>query len=320
MERILYTSQDVRKAIIHLFSSSKGRRVAITAFVGDGAEAYLPKPMGLNLICWPKAGGTNPNTLRILKKGRVKISFADSVHMKVYWTEDQGAVLTSANLSTNALGSGNLKEVGIFLSPGELDIDRLISSIKTRPMRHSELLKLDRKHTIYVIRNRIKTRSKAESFGEWYNLPYRQEWKLYCWIERGGAISLKAKEISKNIHGVSEPKSVLYACKGEYIIRDCILSFALKMNSPSQLEWVFADHIVRVSRSDKKAYDTNFPYQVVQVWPNKTYPAPFRIDNRFKDAFVKAVRKYGASRIEKPKLTKPPKRLIDLIYKLYISK
>ncbi len=111
--KVLYQSSDVRREIIKIFSHGGRRRVAIAAFVGDGAESYLPKPPGLEIICWPKAGGTNPNTLRRLTKRGAKIRFADRVHMKVYWADGYGAVITSANLSTNALGSGDLKEAGI---------------------------------------------------------------------------------------------------------------------------------------------------------------------------------------------------------------
>jgi hypothetical protein len=42
-EEILYSSSEVRAAIIDLFSKAKGRRVAISGFVGNGAEAYLPR-------------------------------------------------------------------------------------------------------------------------------------------------------------------------------------------------------------------------------------------------------------------------------------
>src|SRR4051812_26338296 len=113
MEKILYTSAEVRKAIIDLFTGCKGRRVAVVGFVGDGAESYLPKPSGIELICWPKAGGTNPNVLRRLAKNKVIIRFADRLHMKVYWAEGTGSIVTSANLSANALGAGNLKELGV---------------------------------------------------------------------------------------------------------------------------------------------------------------------------------------------------------------
>jgi phosphatidylserine/phosphatidylglycerophosphate/cardiolipin synthase-like enzyme len=154
MKRILYTSADVREAVVNLFRFSAGRRFAITAFVGEGAEAYLPKPKGLNLICWPKEGGTNPDVLRRLAKRGANVFFADALHMKVYWSEDQGAIITSANLSTYALGSGNLKEIGILLPPRILNVDRLIQTLKIRPMTKSELRDFDRRHKEYAVRNR----------------------------------------------------------------------------------------------------------------------------------------------------------------------
>jgi len=101
-------------------------------------------------------------------KRRVRVFFADALHMKVYWSENKGTVITSANLSTNALGSGNLKEVGVLLEPGELDIDRLIQSLKLRPVTESALRKLDRLHKLYVVRNKAKSemRSKVESLSK----------------------------------------------------------------------------------------------------------------------------------------------------------
>jgi hypothetical protein len=83
VRKVLYTSAEIRKAITQLFSSSRKRRVAISAFVGEDAEAYLPKPNGLELFCWPKGGGTNPNAIRKLRKLGVKVYFSRAVHMKV---------------------------------------------------------------------------------------------------------------------------------------------------------------------------------------------------------------------------------------------
>src|SRR5208337_4036975 len=143
---VLYKSVDVKKEIIRLFSNGKGRRIAISAFVGDEAGAYLPKRKGLRLICWPRAGGTNPNELRKLIKQGVSVEFADSLHMKIYWAEGLGAVITSANLSTNALGSGGLKEIGLRFGADQVDIDQVIRSIKPHPVKPSELNRLDREH------------------------------------------------------------------------------------------------------------------------------------------------------------------------------
>lgn len=106
--KMLMTSNDVRKELTTLMAPSKRRRVAISAFVGKGARDYIPKPRGVELICWPRAGGTNPQELRRLKRGGVKIGFANLLHMKLYWAAGRGTLVTSANLSTNALGAGNL--------------------------------------------------------------------------------------------------------------------------------------------------------------------------------------------------------------------
>ena len=51
MKNILYSSGEVRQAVVKLFESSKGRRVAISAFVGNGAEVYLGKTELLEIYC-----------------------------------------------------------------------------------------------------------------------------------------------------------------------------------------------------------------------------------------------------------------------------
>lgn len=75
--------------------------------------------------------------------------------MKVYWTKDMGAVITSANLSQNALGSGNLREVGVWLEPGQVDIDRILGSMAYRKASTRDLHELDNAHREYHIRNRL---------------------------------------------------------------------------------------------------------------------------------------------------------------------
>src|ERR1017187_1223207 len=113
--RVLYNSAEVRSAIIELFRGGDAKGIAISAFVGDGSDAYLPCPKGLRLICSPTPGATNPGTLRLLISKGVTVEFVDGLHMKVYWAENRGAVVTSANLFTNAMGVGGLKEAGVFL-------------------------------------------------------------------------------------------------------------------------------------------------------------------------------------------------------------
>ncbi len=312
MKRVLYNSSEIRKEIIRIFKSYNERRVAISAFIGEGADAYLPTPQGLQLICWPKAGSTNPDMLRELIKRGVDVFFADDLHMKLYWSESQGAVLTSANLSTNALGSGNQKEIGILVSSKDIDIDHLIASIQTRHASKNELQELDRLYKSYVVRNphEFKYRHRAMSFAEWYESPFRKEWKL-GWYGEYGPISSIAKERAMREYGVNEPKDWLNACEGEFKEGDWILSFKL-IRLPRQLQWISVDDVVSVPKSDK-AYEKEYPYQVVQTHPNNCYPQPpFRINNKkFMKAFSNAVQKFGVDKVKK--VITPPNDLIKFI-------
>lgn len=78
--------------------------------------------------------------------------------MKVYWSEDQVAVITSANLSINVLSGGRsgLKEIGVLLPPGEVDIERIIASLRSRRVFELELEELERKinHSFAVLADR----------------------------------------------------------------------------------------------------------------------------------------------------------------------
>ena len=316
--RILYTSTEVRKRIIELFASSKGRRVAITAFVGKGAEAYLPKPDGLELVCWPKAGGTNPHILRKLIKRGVQVSFVDSLHMKVYWTADKGAIVTSANLSTNALGAGNLQEFGIFIPVGQIDIDKILSSLKQRQASPQELLRLDRLHHEYEVQTvSHQTRTQGTTFPEWYKLPFRPVWKLGWWDTYSVACSV-AKQVTREEYGISAPYDFLTCRRNDYKKNDWVLSFRLKGKSPTAIRWMPVDRVVPIPKSDRKAYTSQYPYQAIQVWSLTHYPAPpFRIDQRFRLAFSKAIRELGAESIRESDPSKPSKWLIDFIYSSY---
>src|SRR4051812_5854740 len=109
MVEVLYSSEAIRVAVRDLFRRGRGRRGAIVAFVGDGAEASLPRPSGLELYCWPCAPGTNPRAIRLLRKLGVDTFFVDRLHTKLYWASGRGAVVASSNLSTNAYGHGGLK-------------------------------------------------------------------------------------------------------------------------------------------------------------------------------------------------------------------
>jgi len=246
------------------------------------------------------------------------VSFVDSLHMKVYWTEDKGAVITSANLSTNALGAGNLRELGIYVPSGQLNIKKILASLKKRPVTNKELSRLDKQHHEYqkVTRDYPKA-AKGVTFREWYELPFRPKWKI-GWGDVEGDFSKAAKEIAKEEYNVRTPNDFAMGERNAYQKNDWVLNFDLSGETPIGVRWMSVDYVVRVPKSDKKAYSTGYPFQAVQVWSPRHYPEPpFRVEPRFRNAFKKAVREFGADKIWEQDVVRPSKSLMTLIYDNY---
>jgi hypothetical protein len=318
MPTILYNSENVRKEINNLFKLEKGRRVAISAFVGIGAEAFLPKPSGITLICWPKAGGTNPETIRKLIRNDVNVFFVESLHMKIYWTETKGAIMTSANLSTNALGDGNLKEIGVLMKSNEIDIDRVIISLDPKAVDQKRLNLLDKEHNSYLKKNpKILSlnKSKLKSFAQWYTSPLRTKWKM-GWSDSYGELSPSAKKKLKEEYYNTPGHEWLAFGKNQVQSDEWILSFMLKKN-PAKTKWLYPDFVLDLAKLEGSKED--YPCQAVQAYPNNRYPTPpFKIrDVRFNKALRKACEVFGIEEIKQAETAEPSKEFIDLIYKNY---
>lgn len=313
MLKMLPNSTAVRNAIRRIFDS-KSKRIAISAFVGDGAEAFLTKPRGIRLICWPKAGGTSPDALRKLKKLGVNVQFADKLHMKVYWSP-KGAVITSANLSTNALGAGNLKEAGVLLDAEAVDIEKIIQSIHPRPYTSKEIRKLDKLSGRPF--QMIQPKSKAMSFIEWYESPDRREWRI-GWCGFTGKFCEEAKAVARDECGRREPEAFVGCIPKAYAMDDEVLSFIWNDGKRARLfNWVHVDRIVKIGKTDQE-YDKDVPCQAVQFFPPKSYPPPpFELDKTFRAAFEKAVRLVGYKKSKGRTSTRPSKQLIDAIARYY---
>lgn len=313
--KVLYTSQSIRKAIVGLMAPGKARRVAITAFVGDGARAYIRRPKGVEIVCWPKAGGTNPLELRRLKKLGARIRFCDGLHMKVYWASGRGSVITSANLTTNALGSGGLKEIGVLLPDGALDIDAVLASLKTRPFNKADIEKLELAHR-KLIRQQPHWGEKDPKvdYTEWFNLPARSEWRLIG-TEGYAVFCQEAKAIMQRDFNRRSPVDYLTCRKHDYKQADWILHFELANKRSCNLKWMSVDFIAKIS-SKERIYDRYFPYQAIQAWPLRHYSRPpFAITKEFRTAFNVAVREYGIDRLRALLTTRPPKPLLAIIAK-----
>ena len=131
--------------------------------------------------------------------------------MKVYWAQGVGAVITSANLTGNALGESRLHEVGIRISDTTIDIEALLHSIKPYKVTPKTLWKLDKEHANYRKRNPFSSSGKQKNFLEVANeKKTARRWKLLnyyedCKIDVAPSIRLQAQDPPLVIVGKDNP-------------------------------------------------------------------------------------------------------------------
>lgn len=313
--KTLYSSKEIKAAIRYIFSNKEQRRIAITAFVGDEADAYLPSPKGMELYCWFKAGGTNPNAIRDLQTKGVNIYLSDSLHMKVYWSKE-GAIITSANLSTNALGAGGLKEIGVLLSASSINIEKVISSLNARKVRESDIVALEKAHKkIHRTNPDLFVESESQySFAQWYELSnHGAKWKFGLYYPASVRLSQKGAALLIKEHGDKSYMDIMEFDENPYKQDDWILCYEFDGRKPIGLKWMYAHHIVKASR--KIGGKTKHYYQVIQVNKLNAYgEKPFEIDLRFRKAFKHAHSEYYKNDMEKMERTIPSKKLLKLMY------
>jgi hypothetical protein len=146
---------------------------------------------------------------------------------------------------------------------------------------------------------------------EWYNLPGRGDWKL-CWCESEGEFAEAAVKTAREVYGVREPYVTMGVNKHQARSGDWLLTS--RFAGITNLEWVHVDFVVK-ARESEAAFEREFPFQAVQANRPKAYRPPFKITNRFRQAFKKAVKGYGLKRIERLRSMKPPKELLRKISK-----
>jgi hypothetical protein len=318
---ILYSRQDIRRAVRHLFADSGRRRIAIVGFVGVDAAELVGNPQGLEVVCWPKAGGTHPEGIRALMRAGANVYFSDSLHMKIYWAQRRGCIIGSANLSNNALGTGTLKEIAVRLRSDALAIDRVWRQVAPAPVTADQMDRLDREHAEFVSRHpsAVPTRSRvaAPTYQEWYALPYRTRWKLglYDW---DGKIDLSAgsREACQQEYDRPEPVDWVKYEKGIFQKGDWMLMYRQNGRMPAGFVWMHAGFVRAVSKRDK-TYASDYPIEIVQPLPLSRYGVPpFDVrDQVFRQAFRAAARDYGTSLEGR---FRPPKKLLRLISEHYV--
>jgi hypothetical protein len=320
MKRFLANGQAIRREIRRLFQLERGRRVALVAFVGKSAEAYLPRPQGLELVCWPHAPGTNAATVKKLLRMKVDVRFAQRLHMKVYWTESQGAIVASSNLSTNAYGTGRLHEAAALLSSSSVDIDALLTAVQPTTVTKAALAKLAKAST------RPPTGppglSEQWTFDDWLRLGRRPSWRLSCHEGPGAAASRRLREAAKE-EGTSRVIQHAFCRKGELSPED----FALLVNVGSGrrrkavvTSWLFVHRVVPVARNDRQ-YLADWPFQAGQLHRDAACPPPpFALDRAFRKAVRATCTALGAdarNEFSIERTSRPGKKLLAELEKQY---
>jgi hypothetical protein len=169
--------------------------------------------------------------------------------MKVFWSKNRGCVIGSANASSNALGRSGLKETGIWLPSGAVDIKRLIRYSDPREIQEADLRRLDRES-----RERSKNTTEprktrpAPDFVQWYSSPHRTDWKIGCVGQEVVGVARAVKEQSYAEYGHKEPHGWVSCGQSRVRRNDWILVFVDTERGAKAASWLYVDFIVKVSR------------------------------------------------------------------------
>ena len=308
-QSVLYTSGDMHSAIKYVLSNrlKTERRVVIVAYLGRSAESYLPNPAGLKVVCSLEPGATSAHSIESIRKRGGQVLKSSRLHMKVYWSEKRGCVIGSANASKNALGKNGLKEAGVYLPPGQVDIDRLLRIAQAKAITGADIRLLRKENDrLNASVHSIKTPLDPKiTFPDWHMSKGRSKFRLGWWETDDLKASKAASKKSLSMYGRREPDDVINVRHGEAAEGDWILCFndgALK-----EFSWLYVDFLVRVPRSEKEAYSQEFPLEAIQVRPSEEYAnPPFRIDGKFPRAFREATKAFGIERLKHARLANPP--------------
>lgn len=280
----LRNSLEIKQKLQSLFSGS-GEKWAIVGFVGYNALDHLPRGVdNLSVICWPKAGGTNPDGVRRLIDNGVSVYFCDRLHQKIYWKNRTGLIIGSANLSDNALGENGLHEFAVYCEDNDFDINQITSGLDYLRATPEALAKLDVEHAALARREKGPLNGKfssAPSFLESLKTRCPKQWKLVTWSELREDSSQIQTEV-KTHFGKESWINDNDVDSGAFEIGDFVLQ--LKINDEGIIEranarWLLVDHIVG-KRNNRT---------IIQVHKldNRT-PPPFKIDSAFQKNLKKA--------------------------------
>ena len=308
--RFLENSREIRESIFDLLSG-EGEKYAVVGFVGGNAIEYLPNSKKMTVICWPKAGATNPEGVRVLLNSGFDVKFCDNLHSKIFWCESKGVIISSSNLSDNALGDSGLIEYGVFIKDDEYDFHQsVLNNIKGkwRDVTDEELDRLDIDTNKFNRRNDIwaDCLSNDQRYSDWYERGCKQKWKIIWYSEE-----LKLDDETKNEvyekFGATKWKNFNDIDSGIFQEGDVVFQF--KMDEDEEYiprangKWFYVDMVASTNK-------------IIQIDDIAGVSIPFKVDPIFKKSFKKAFFELGWDKILDNKYH-PKKPFLELIYKLY---
>ena len=310
--RILTGTRSIRAKIKNLLSDPEDERVVAVAYVGTDALSFLPDdPSGLTLYCWPQAGGTNPYAVQQLRDAEVEVRFVKRLHAKVYWSRTRGALIGSANLTTNALGEQALQEAAVWVPPGAFDMDSFTKSLKVEADFADTLKRLHEAHVRFSRRNPPPGRPPVgrpkvlASFPQWMDREGRAEWRL-GWYEEDADAPEDAINELENTQGTREFATFLGVTNTNNLKKDIpTLGFLVYENAGvtkiSDLDWWVP---IRQVPSTAKAWKDYVIWFAGKRRVHVGAEPPFNArDRRFRRALEATIQELGI-----PKLREEPRR------------
>jgi hypothetical protein len=321
---ILYTSGAIHTRIKKLLTSPphNDKRVGIVAFISSDVKVFLPSPKGILIIYNPNPVATSNDAITYLRNKGADVRFSNSLHMKVYYSKIRGCIITSANLSNNALGSGNLKEIGVYFNSNEVNISRLIQYCNSYKPTKSDLSILDKKSKIISAALKkakvVLPKDKSVEYPLWYSSKEYKKWKISSYESEGFSFSKNALDMAQKEFGVKEPNQGISASRYQLKTGDWLLTYELNKKSKfDSIEWMFIDRVVPVGKKEK-AFEKDNPFQAIQISSFSKYPAPpFKINNKFKKSLESVINQYGDERIGQRQSSILPEIILKKINDLY---
>lgn len=291
--QLLASPKAIRTAVRSILAKG-GKRIVMVAFVGSGADRFIPNPAGLKLVCWDKPGCTDPDAVRQLVALGADVYFSTNLHMKLYWSASAGAVLGSANLSANGFDDSGLTELAVRLPSSIVPAPRIFTQTEKRPATPALIDDLEHRTMAYRAANKgqlvfpTSSRHAAMSFQDWYASSPRKHWRLFAYdndnlrLGKEGARRLKEK-------GHEEAEDYWTGDLGQSKPNRWILSVHLKPKG-GDVHWSCADFRFRMTK-DNPEYDAKWPYFAVQLSDYRTYGRPpFMLTRAVKAAFLDTLR------------------------------